>query len=189
MSTPHKSMVQTNHGLDYECFSSVQFSHSVVSNSLRPHGMQPTRFLHPWDSPGKNPGVGCHFLLQGNNSTQKIKILFFKTSWNFFSNIFNLKLFESANVEPRDTYIQRATYINTHKHTHTQISVSSVAQSCLILCNPMNHSTPGFPVHHQLPEFTQNHVHRVRDAIQPSRPRSSRSPPAPNPSQHQSLFQ
>ena len=56
-------------------------------------------------------------------------------------------------------------------------------------CNPMNRSTPGPPVHHQLPEFTQTHVHRVGDAIQPSHPLSSPSPPAPNPSQHQSLFQ
>ena len=53
----------------------------------------------------------------------------------------------------------------------------------------MNHSTPGLPVHHQLPEFTQTHVHRVGDAIQPSHPLLSPSPPAPNPSQHQSLFQ
>ena len=53
----------------------------------------------------------------------------------------------------------------------------------------MNHSTPGLPVHHQLPEFTQTHVHRVSDAIQPSHPLSSPSPPAPNPSQHQGLFQ
>ena len=53
----------------------------------------------------------------------------------------------------------------------------------------MNHSTPGLAVHQQLPEFTQTHVHRVRDAIQPSHPLSSPSPPAPNPSQHQSLFQ
>ena len=53
----------------------------------------------------------------------------------------------------------------------------------------MNHSTPGFSVHHQLPEFTQTHVHRVGDAIQPSHPLSSPSPPAPNPSQHQGLFQ
>ena len=66
---------------------------------------------------------------------------------------------------------------------------SSVAQSCSTLCDPMNRSTPGFPVHHQLPEFTQTHVHRVSDAIQPSHPLSSPSPPAPNPSQHQSLFQ
>ena len=66
---------------------------------------------------------------------------------------------------------------------------SSVTQSCPTLCNPMNHSTPGLPVHHQLPEFTQTNVHRVGDAIQPSHPLSSPSPPAPNPSQHQSLFQ
>ena len=56
---------------------------------------------------------------------------------------------------------------------------SSVAQSCPTLCDPMNHSTPGLPVHHQLPEFTQTHVHRVGDAIQPSHPLSSPSPPAP----------
>ena len=66
---------------------------------------------------------------------------------------------------------------------------SSVSQSCLTLCNPMNRSTPGLPVHHQLPEFTQTHVHLVGDAIQPSHPLSSTSPPAPNPSQHQNLFQ
>ena len=66
---------------------------------------------------------------------------------------------------------------------------SSVAQSCLTLCDPMNHSRPGLPVHHQLPEFTQTHVHRVGDAIQPSHPLLSPSLPAPNPSQHQSLFQ
>ena len=57
------------------------------------------------------------------------------------------------------------------------------------LWNPMNCSTPGLPVHHQLPEFTQTHVHPVGDTIQPSHPLSSPSPPAPNPSQHQSLFQ
>ena len=61
---------------------------------------------------------------------------------------------------------------------------SSVAQSCLTLCDPTNHSTPGLPVHHQLLEFTQTHVHRVSDAIQPSHPLSSPSPLVPNPSQH-----
>ena len=66
---------------------------------------------------------------------------------------------------------------------------SSVAQSCPTLCNPMNRSTPGLPVHHHLQEFTQSCIHRVSYAIQPSHPRSSPSPPAPNPSQHQSLFQ
>ena len=70
---------------------------------------------------------------------------------------------------------------------HDQIR--SVTQSCPTLCKPMNRSTPGLPVHHHLPEFTQTHVHRVGDAIQPSHPLSSPSPPVPNPSQHQSLFQ
>ena len=99
----------------------------------------------------------------------------------------------------------------THTHTHTRkqamkcqqsaknksgqeyffssVQFSSVTESCLTLCDPMNRSTPGLPVHHQLPEFTQTHVHQVGDAIQPSHPLSSPSPPAPNPSQHQSLFQ
>ena len=61
------------------------------------------------------------------------------------------------------------------------ISVSSVAQSCPTLCDPMNHSTPGLPVYHQIPEFTQTHVHWVSDAIQPSHPLLSPSPSAPIP--------
>ena len=69
------------------------------------------------------------------------------------------------------------------------VQFSSVAQSCPTLCDPMNHSTPGLPVHHHLPEFTQTHVHQVSDAIQPSHTPSSSSPPAPYPSQHQGLFQ
>ena len=69
------------------------------------------------------------------------------------------------------------------------VQCSSVAQSCPTLFNPMNHSTPGLRVHHQLSEFTQTHIHRVSDAMQPSHPLSSPSPPAPNPSQHQRLFQ
>ena len=71
----------------------------------------------------------------------------------------------------------------------SSVQFSSVAQSCPTLCDPMNRSTPGLPVHHHLPEFTQTHVHRVGDAIQTSHPLSSPSPPASNPSQHQSLFQ
>ena len=69
------------------------------------------------------------------------------------------------------------------------IQISSVAQLCPTLCDPMNRSMPGLPVHHQLPELTQTHVHQVGDAIQPSHPLSSLSPPASNPCQHQSLFQ
>ena len=71
----------------------------------------------------------------------------------------------------------------------SSVQFSSLAQSCLTLYDPMNRKTPGLPVHHQLPEFTQTHVHQVSDAIQPSHPLSSPSPPAPNPSQHQSPFQ
>ena len=66
---------------------------------------------------------------------------------------------------------------------------SSVAQYCQTLCDPMNRSMPCLPVHHHLPEFTQTHAHWVSDAIQPSHPLSSASPPAPNPSQHERLFQ
>ena len=76
-----------------------------------------------------------------------------------------------------------------HLMTTSSDQIRSVAQSCPTLCDPMNRRTPGLPVHHQLPEFTQTHVHRVSDAIQSSHPLSSPSPPAPNPSQHQSLFQ
>ena len=71
----------------------------------------------------------------------------------------------------------------------SSVQFSSVAQLCLTLCDAMSCSTPGIPVRHQLPEFTQTHDHRVSDAIQTSHPLSSPSPPAPNPSQHQGLFQ
>ena len=71
----------------------------------------------------------------------------------------------------------------------TFLQFSSVTQSCLTLCNPMNCSTPGLPIHHQHPEFTQTHVHRVSDAIQPSHPLSCPSPPIFNLSWHQDLFQ
>ena len=69
------------------------------------------------------------------------------------------------------------------------IQFCSVAQSCLTLCDPMDCSTPGLPVHHQFPELTETHVHRVSDAIQPSHPLSSPSPPAFDLSHHQGLFQ
>ena len=71
----------------------------------------------------------------------------------------------------------------------SSVQSNPVAQLCLTLCDPMNHSTLALPVYHQLPESTQTHVHRVSDAIQPSRPLSSPSPLALNLSQHQGLFQ
>ena len=81
----------------------------------------------------------------------------------------------------RDTCKQR--------YSSSSDQIRSVAQSCPTLCDPMNRNTPGLPVHHQLLEFTETHVHQVSDAIQPSHPLSSPFPLAPNPSQHQSLFQ
>ena len=82
-----------------------------------------------------------------------------------------------------------ATHIPWQAGAFSSVQFSSVAQSCLTLCDPMDSSTPGFPVHHQLLEFTQTYAHRVSDAIQPSHPLSSPSPPVFNLSQHQGLFQ
>ena len=79
--------------------------------------------------------------------------------------------------------------VGPHRFGIRSDQIRSVAESCPTLCDPINRSTPGLPVHHQPPEFTQTHVHCVSDAIQPSHPLSSPFPPAPNPSQHQSLFQ
>ena len=80
-------------------------------------------------------------------------------------------------------------WVNDHVITSTQVQFNSVTQLCPTLCDPMNCSTPGLPVHHKLPEFTQTHVHWVGDASQPFHPLLPPSPPAPNPSQHQGLFQ
>ena len=93
---------------------------------------------------------------------------------------------ERSNKERNRKGIREAEDRTIQKRSSDQIR--SITQSCPTLCDPMNRSTPGLPVHHQLPEFTQTHVHRVGDAIQLSHPLSSPSPPAPNPSQHQSLF-
>ena len=90
-------------------------------------------------------------------------------------------------VQKNDSVIH--TYITIFSDSFPlSVQFSSVAQSCLTLCDPVNRGMPGLPVHHQLPEFTQTHAHWVGDAIQSSHPLSSPSP-APNPSQHQGLFQ
>ena len=116
------------------------------------------------DSPDKNTGLGCHGLLQG--------------------------ILPTHGSNPGLLHCRQILYQLSNKgipKNVLSVQFSSVAQSCLTLSNPMNRSMPGLPVHHQLPEFTQTHVHRVGDAIQPSHPLSSPSPPAPNPSQHQGL--
>ena len=106
-------------------------------------------------------------------------------SFFYSSSLYSCHLFLIASAS-----LSRRTFLSFIETIFAwNIPFTSVAQSCPTLCDPMNHSTPGLPVHHQIPEFTQTHIHRVSDAIQPSHPLSSPSPPAPSPSQHQSLFQ
>ena len=112
----------------------------------------------------------CHKVMGPDVMIFVFWVLSFKPTFSLSSFAFIKRLFSSSLLSAID-------------------QIRSVAQSCPTLCDPMNHSTPGLPVHHQLPEFTQTHVHRVSDAIQPSHPLSPPSPLAPNPSQHQSLFQ
>ena len=94
----------------------------------------------------------------------------------------SLKTLQTINAgkgaEKREPSYSVGGNVNWYSHYGEQYqSITSVAQLCLILCNPMDFSTPGFPVHHQLPELTQTHVHWVGNAIQPSQPLSSPSPP------------
>ena len=184
-----------------------------MSNSVRPHRWQPTRFHHPWDPPGKNTGVDCHFLLQfmkmKSEVTQSCPTLNDPTDCSLpgssVHGIFQARVLEWGAIA--FSYPFPPAIINFFSksvslcfvssfvsflfrfHISVSHSVSSVAQSCLTLCDPMNHSTPGLPVHHQLLELAQTHVHGVGDAVQPSHPLSSPSPPAPDPSYHQGLFQ
>ena len=90
---------------------------------------------------------------------------------------------------PTHTIVSLLSLLHPPLHMSNTLQFSSVIQSCLTLCDPMNRSMPGLPVHPHLPEITQTHFIRVGEAIQPSHPLSSPFPPAPNPSQHQSLFQ
>ena len=104
----------------------------------------------------------------------------------WFAKFFIMSLMKKYSCSLYMNYLTRLIIITNQLFS---VKFSSVTQSCPTLCNPMNHSTPGLLVHHQLPEFTQTHVHWVGDAIQPSHPLLSPSPPALNLSQHQGLFQ
>ena len=104
----------------------------------------------------------------------------------FIATLFTIvRTWKQPRCPLTDECIKKLWYI----YIQWNIQFSSVAQACPTLCDPMNCSTPSLPLHHELPEFTQINVHRVRDAIQPSHPLSFPSPPALNHSQHQSLFQ
>ena len=132
-----------------------------MSDFLQPHGLKPARLLCAWNFPGRNTGVGYNFLLQG--------------------------LFLTQGLNPRLLHWQEGP-LPLAPPGKTSVHFSSVTQLCLTLCDPMDCSMPGLPVHHQLPDLAQTHVHQVGDAIQASHPLSSTSPPAFNLSQHQGLF-
>ena len=202
-------------------------------HSVRPRRRQPTRLPRPWDSPGKNTGVGCHFLLQCMKVKSESEVaqscptlsnamdrslpgssvhgIFQARVLEWVAIAFSLKRCSAAAAakslqscptlcNPTDSSPTRLpcpwdsqgknTGVGHHCLLQRRCSVqfNSVVQSYLTLCDPMDCSTPGFLVHHQHPELTQTHIHRVGDAIQPSHPLSSPSPPAFNLSQHQGLF-
>ena len=141
------------------------FSCWVVSDSFMTAETVTHQSPLSWDFLGKNTGVGCHFLLQGSFPTQGLNPSLLHWQAGFLP-------------------------LSCQRSPQWSIQFSTVQSlSRPTLCDPMNRSTPGIPVHHQLPEFTQTHAHRVGDAIQPSHALSSPSSPAPNPSQHQSIFQ
>ena len=134
-----------------------KWSHSVLSDPQQPHGLQPTRFLCPWDFPGKSTGARCHCLLREHHwCFENILDLYW---WILFAS--------SCKVSPVRQGTGKKDYARNYLKTESilfcfsSVQFSSVAQSCPTLCDPMNCSTPGLPVHHQLLEFTQIHIHRV----------------------------
>ena len=145
-----------------------------MSDSVRPHRWQPTRLLCPWDSPGKNTGVGCHF--PGKNYNYTIE-LFWNLCQKSVDQIYVGQFVESST----DPYVYL--YVILHYLDSVQFSRSVVSNS--LRPHESQHTRPTCPSQ----EFTQTHAHRVSDAIQPSHPLSSPSPPVPDPSQHQGLFQ
>ena len=153
----------------------------------------------PLNSPGQNARVGRLSLLQGIFPTKELN-----PGLPYRSQIlYQLSHQVSNNQDSEVTVVFSPSFPTNFKLTTafpllffcseslplSLVQFSLVTQLCPALCDPMNCITPSFPVCHQLPEFNQTHVHWVGDAIQPSHLLSSPSPPAPNPSQHQSLFQ
>ena len=173
----------------------------VIYGSLQPHGLH-----SPWNSLGQNTGVVSLSLLQGifptqgsNSGLPRCRRILYQLSHRGSPLcgelcVGEMKWYDVWGQENRKEGKEGgANHIlkqNKQKSKGDRLNKcdSSVIQSCPTLCDPMNRSTPGLPVHHQLLEFTQTHVHRVGDAIQPSHSLSSPSP-ALNLPQHQALFQ
>ena len=196
-----------------------------MSDTVWPHRRMPTRLPCPWDSPGKNTGVGCHFLLQWMEVKSESEVaqlcptpsdpMDYSLPGSSIHGIFQARVLEWVAIASPDTEMSKIIitflldwlvklffpntflycflisvhiFLRAYEFTDTLevwgfakiervsfslisrglIQFSSVAQSCPTLCDPMNPNTPGLPVHHQLPEFTQTPIHRVSDAIQPS---------------------
>ena len=142
--------------------------------------MESQRVTHDWVTEQQQQQQQCEVLIIPDTTLRCLVFCFFSTYWPKL-------LSPSGKVFIRNVIFGNLLLL--FAWIGVSVQFSSVAQLCPTLRDPMNPSTPGLPVHHQLPEFTETHVHRVGDAIQPSHPLSSPSPPAPSPSQHQSLFQ
>ena len=163
-----------------------------MSNSVRPQRQQPTRLRHPWDSPGKNAGVGCHYLLQCMKGKSESKVaqlcptlsdpMDCSLPGSSVHGIFQASVLEWVAIA-FSSYLSRIRQMNGMIFC----CCCSVTQLYPTLCNPMDCSMPGFPVLYHPPEFAQTHVHWVSDVIQPSHPLL---PPFPalNLSQHQGIF-
>ena len=134
---------------------------------------------------------GCHFLLQGIFLTQGSNLVLLHCRQSLPTESSGRPISQSQRNEHNKTKTDTFATIQWHQLSSpkllllfSSVQFSSVTQSCPTLCDPMNCSMPALPIHHQLPEFTQTHVHQIGDAIQPSHPLTSPSLPAPNPSQH-----
>ena len=139
---------------------------SVMSHYSKIHGLQPARLLHPWNFPGKNTGVGCYSLLQ--------------------------RIFMTQELNPGLLNCRQTLYHLSHQGSPGVFQFSSVQFSRSVVSDSLQphesqHARPPCPS--PTPGVTQTHVHQVGDSIQPSHPLLPPSPPAPNPSQHQSLIQ
>ena len=184
---------------------SDQISRSVVSDYLQPHESQHTRppcpsptprvhsdsrpssqWCHPTISSSVVPFSSCPKSLPASASSPMSQLFTWGGQSTEVSALASFLPKKSQGWSPSEWTAWISLQLSIELSSD---HIRSVTQSCPNLCDPMNRSTPSLPVHHQLPEFTETHVHRVRDAIQPSHPPSSPSPPAPNPSQHQSPFQ
>ena len=155
--------------------------------------MAPHSSRHHSSCYGKRVGVAKKLIMNSLNQNRLGKTLVDYRIQSRFRNLTYIRIqieqVKNQSTAKEQSHCAPTTSAIPRTGQFSSVQFSSVAQSCPTLCDPMNCSTPGLPVHHQLLEFTQTHVHPVHDAIQPSHPRLSPSPPAPNPSQHQSLFQ